>query len=171
MVTILETRRLTLRELTVDDAAFIHHLVNEPGWLRFIGDKNIRTTDDARNYLLQGPIAMYARLGFGLWLVELRDGHVPIGICGLIRRDALEDIDLGFAFLQAHWRKGYAFESAAVTLAYAKEKLGLRRVVAISSQDNNASGQLLEKLGFRFERLIRLAAEAPELKLHAVAIQ
>jgi len=167
---ILETQRLVLRELCADDAPFMCELMNEPAWLRFIGDRGIRTVEAARNYIVSGPMAMYARLGFGLWLVELGAGGIPIGICGLIKRDSLEDIDLGFAFLSAHWRNGYAFESAAATLAYGKEKFGLRRVVAIMSADNEASGQLLEKLGFHFERMIRLASDKEEVKLYATGI-
>ncbi len=145
-------------------------LMNEPAWRRFIGDRGIRTAEAAQNYIVSGPMAMYARLGFGLWLVELRAGGIPIGICGLIKRDSLADIDLGFAFLSAHWRNGYAFESAAATLAHGKKKFGLRRVVAIMSADNVASGRLLEKLGFRFERMIRPASDAAEVKLFAAAI-
>jgi RimJ/RimL family protein N-acetyltransferase len=167
---ILETARLALRQLSTGDAPFIRQLVNEPSWLRFIGDKGIRTIEDARNYILKGPVDMYARLGFGLWLVELKAGNIPIGICGLIKRESLEDIDLGFAFLPAYWRKGYAFESASATISYGRERLGLQRVVAIMSPDNYASGQLLEKLGFRFERRIRLSSDAPEINLYAAAI-
>jgi RimJ/RimL family protein N-acetyltransferase len=113
---------------------------------------------------------MYSRLGHGLWLVELKNGNVPIGICGLIKREALDEIDLGFAFLEAHWRKGYAFEAASATLSFAKENLSLRRVVAIMSPDNSASGQLLKKLGFRFERMIRLSNDSPEINLYAIAL-
>jgi len=169
-VNILETDRLVLRELTADDAAFILELVNEPAWLRFIGDKGIKTLDAARNYILKGPVDMYVRLGFGLWLVELKCGSIPIGICGLIKRNSLEDIDLGFAFLQTHWRKGYAYESASATMAYGKKVFDLRRIVAIVAQGNDPSDRLLEKLGFRFERMIRLSEAAPEIKLYAAAI-
>ena len=167
---ILETERLAFRRLTLDDAEFVLQLVNEPAWLRFIGDKGIKTLDDARHYLLKGPLEMYAQFGFGLWLVELKDEGVPIGMCGLIKREALEDVDIGFAFLPAHWRKGYALESVSAALAYGKEFFGLRRVVAITSLDNDASGRLLEKLGFRFERTTRLSGAAPEVKLYGAAI-
>ena len=162
--------RLALRQLNTADAPFIRELVNEPPWLRFIGDKGVRTDEDARNYILKGPADMYSRLGHGLWLVELKNGNVPIGICGLIKREALDEIDLGFAFLEAHWRKGYAFEAASATLSFAKENLSLRRVVAIMSPDNSASGQLLKKLGFGFERMIRLSNDSPEIKLYAIAL-
>ena len=113
---------------------------------------------------------MYARCGYGLWLVELKEGTVPIGICGLIKRDALEEVDIGFALLPAYWRKGYASESAAGTVKYGKEVVGLTRLVAITSPDNYASHCLLEKLGFRFERMVRLSTNAPEIKMYGRAI-
>ncbi len=167
---ILETERLTLRQLGENDAVFIREMMNEPAWLRFIGDRDIRTVETARNYILEGPVKMYERTGFGLWLVELKQGGIPIGICGLIKRDSLEDVDLGFAFRAAHWRKGFAYEAASATMSYGKERLGLRRIVAIMSPDNEASGRLLEKLGFRFERMVRVPSQAPEIKLYAATL-
>jgi|HubBroStandDraft_3_1064219.scaffolds.fasta_scaffold499689_1 RimJ/RimL family protein N-acetyltransferase len=166
MTAVLQTERLILRRLSTDDAAFILTLLNEPSWLQFIGDKGIRALDDARNYILQGPLQMYARLGFGLWLVELKAGNIPIGLCGLIKRDSLGDVDIGFAFLPHYWRQGYAFESAAATLSHGASEFGLRRLVAIVSPGNVASERLLEKLGFSFERMIRLAADADAIKLY-----
>jgi RimJ/RimL family protein N-acetyltransferase len=167
---IFETERLVLRELCIDDAVFILQLVNEPSWLRFIGDKGIKTLEAARNYILKGPVEMYARLGFGLWLVELKEGSIPVGICGLIKRESLKDIDIGFAFLPAYWRRGYAFESASAAMAYGKKALELKRIVAVMSPDNYASDRLLEKLGFRFERMVRLPGDAPEIRLYAAAV-
>ena len=164
---VLETARLALRWLETDDAAFILQLVNEPSWLRFIGDKGIRTAEDARNYIEDGPVAMYRRLGFGLCLVELKESGEPIGICGLIKRDSLEDVDLGFAFLPAFWGKGYAFESAAAVMDYGRRTFGLSRLLAIASQDNEASTRLLDKLGFQFERLVRLVPDTAEVKVFA----
>ena len=164
---VLETDRLNLRWLSTDDAEFILELLNEPSFLRFIGDKGVRTLDDARDYILNGPADMYTRLGFGLYLTELKDGSVPIGICGLLKRDGLEDVDIGFAFLPKFWARGYAYESAAAVMAYGKTVLGLNRIVAITSPDNYASGRLLEKLGLRFERMIHLSNDAPEVRLFA----
>ena len=164
---ILATNRLLLRELSTDDAAFILELVNGPGWLRFIGDRGIRTLEAARDYLLKGSIEMYARLGFGLWLVERQDEHLPVGICGLLKRETLADIELGFAILGAHQRKGYALEAARATLAYASATLGITRIVAITSLDNEDSRRLLMRLGFVFERRVRLSDPAPELNMYA----
>ena len=167
---ILETERLILRELCASDAEFILQLVNEPAWLRYIGDKGIKTVQAAEDYIRNGPVKMYARFGFGLWLVALKEGLVPIGICGLIKRDTPEDVHVGFAFLASYWKKGYAFESASATMAHGRKAFGFKRLVAIMSPDNEASHRLLEKLGFRFERMLRLSSNAPEIKLYGVTI-
>jgi ribosomal-protein-alanine N-acetyltransferase len=165
---VLETQRLRLRELTVDDADFIVAQLNDPDFIRHVADRGVRTTAAARDYILDGPIASYRRHGFGLHLVELKTTRTPIGICGLIKRDALEDIDIGFAFLPAYRRQGFAHEAAKATMAFARS-LGLARVVAIVSQHNADSIRLLRKLGFGYERRIRFAADAEELELHAHA--
>lgn len=162
---VLETERLTLRHLCEDDAEFILALLNEPSFLKFIGDKGVRTLEDARIYILKGPVDMYARLGFGLYLTELKDGNVPIGMCGLIKRDTLEDVDIGFAFLPEFWGQGYAHEAAAAVMTYGKDLLGLKRIVAITSPDNQASGRLLKKVGLRFDRMIRLTKDGEEVRL------
>ena len=162
---VLETDRLILRHLNADDDEFIYELVNDPSFIRYIGDKGVRTLDDARNYIFSGPVAMYERLGYGLYATELKDGHVPIGMCGILKRDTLPHPDIGFAFLPAYWKQGYAFESAAAVLKYAREVLGIDQVLAITTPDNEASGKLLEKIGLRFERLIKLTEDAAEVKL------
>jgi len=162
---VLETDRLILRKLTVEDAAFILQLVNEPSWLRFIGDRGVKTLEDARGYILKGPVEMYRRFGFGLYLTALKEDGAPMGLCGLIKRDSLKDVDIGYAFLPRFWGKGYAHEAAAAVLAHGKHTLGLRRIVAITSQDNHSSIKLLEKLGFRFEQLLQLTPGEPQVKL------
>jgi RimJ/RimL family protein N-acetyltransferase len=162
-VRVLETERLALRLLTLDDAAFVRELVNEPAWIRFIGDRGVRTLDDARAYLESGPIAMYRRSGFGLWMVEVKETGEPAGVCGLIKRETLDDVDIGFAFLPRFWRRGYALESAQAVLAYGREVLELDRIVAITSPDNGASIRLLEKIGLRFEQTIEFGGEPTQL--------
>jgi len=162
---VLETNRLTLRRISPEDAGFMLQLLNEPSFHRFIGDKGVRTLDDARNYILQGPMASYERFGFGLFLTELKETQTPIGMCGLLKRDSLDDVDLGFAFVPEFWKQGYARESAAAVIAYAKDVLGLARLAAITSPDNEASICLLEKLGMKFQRLTRLSHDAPEVNL------
>ena len=142
------TTRLVLRDFTPDDAPFMLGLVNEPAYVRFIADRGIRTTEDAAAYLRAGPMASYAEHGFGLWHVSLRGTGDAIGKCGLLKRDWLPDPDLGFAFLEQHWRQGYAREAAAATLEYAHTTLGLRRVLATTHPENDSSMGLLRKLGF-----------------------
>jgi len=164
---IAETRRLRLRPLTTGDAAFIRELVNDSDWIRNIGDKGVRTLDDARRYLESGPIAMVERCGFGLFAVELKASGECAGICGLIRREGFDDVDLGFAFLPRFRRAGYAFEASSAVLAQGRERFGVRRVVAIVSPGNEPSTRLLAKLGFRFERIVAFHGES--LELYAVA--
>ena len=162
---ILETERLVLRRVSADDADFILELLNQPSFLRYIGDKGVRTTDDAVRYIQTGPVASYEKLGFGLYLVELKENRVPIGMCGLLKRDTLPDADVGFAFLPEYWSQGYAFEAASHVMSYGREVLGLGRIVAITSLDNDASIRLLEKIGLKFEGLITPSEELGEVRL------
>lgn len=150
---VLETERLLLRPFTTDDAPFVLTLLNEPSFLRFIGDKNVRTLDDARQYLLTGPIASYERNDFGLLLIELKASPTPIGMCGLLKREELPAPDVGFAFLPDYWGRGFAFEAAAAVMKDARERLKLDQILAIVNPDNDASIKLLERLGLGFVRL------------------
>ena len=165
---VLETARLRLRELSVGDAAFVLELVNEPGWLRFIGDKGVRTLDDARKYVEDGPAASYRKHGFGLYLVEEKASGVPLGICGLVRREELDDVDVGFALLERFQGRGYARESAEAVVDLARSRFGLARLVAITDPGNEASIRVLERIGFSFERRLRLRADGAELALYAL---
>jgi RimJ/RimL family protein N-acetyltransferase len=166
-VIVIETERLTLRQLVTTDAEFILGLLNQPSFLRYIGDKGVRTIDDARNYIVSGPRNSYERNGFGLWLVELRNTKMPTGICGLLKRDTLTDADVGFAFLPEFWSMGYAYESASAVMGYARNVIGLKRVLAITNPDNARSIKVLEKIGLRFEKMIRLSESEPEINLFA----
>lgn len=149
----LETERLLLRPVNTHDAPFVLTLLNEPSFLRFIGDKKVRDLEGARQYLLSGPIASYERNGFGLLLVVLKGSQTPIGMCGLLKREELPDPDVGFAFIPDYWGQGFAFEAATAVMNDACERLKLDRVLAIVNPDNDASIKLLEKLGFKFERI------------------
>jgi RimJ/RimL family protein N-acetyltransferase len=141
-------------------------LLNEPSFIRNIGDRGVRTVEDARDYIMRGPIASYARFGFGLYLVQLKALLLPIGICGILKRDELPEPDIGFAFLPAYWSQGYALEAAAAVRDYARDTLDLPRLLAIVSPSNDTSIRLLERLGFSFESMTRLGAAAPEVKLY-----
>jgi RimJ/RimL family protein N-acetyltransferase len=166
---VLETERLILRRLSEGDAEFLVDLLNQPSFLRYIGDKGVRTAEDACRYLQNGPFASYERHGFGLSRVELKDGGTPIGMCGLIRRDTLADVDIGFAFLPAYGSQGYALEAAEAVFRHGLDVLKLPRIVAVTSIDNHASMKLLGKLGLKYERMIRLAEGEPEVRLFVPA--
>jgi RimJ/RimL family protein N-acetyltransferase len=166
-VNILETERLMLRRLAAGDAAFILELLNEPAFLENIGDRGARTLADARRYIAKGPVASYRKFGFGLYLVELKDSGAPIGICGLLKRESLDDVDIGFAFLRKYWSQGYARESAAAVMHYGWTTLRLQRIVAITKPSNHASITLLEILGLRFEKTVALPDHGGENKLFA----
>jgi [ribosomal protein S5]-alanine N-acetyltransferase len=167
---VLETERLILRQLSPADAGFILELLNEPSFIRNIGDRGVRRLVDAERYIETGPVASYARNGFGLYLVLLKESQASIGMCGLIKRDALEDVDVGYAFLPRYWSKGYAIESVMAVMKYAKNIVGLERVIAIVDPNNQGSIRVLEKAGFRFEKMVRLSSDDIELKLFAIEI-
>ncbi len=151
MTTILETNRLVIRQFTFDDTAFVIELLNSAGWLKFIGDRHVKTEEDAKNYLLNGPMKSYQEYGFGLSLVELKSDKTPIGMCGLLKRDFLENPDIGYAFLPEFNGQGYAFEAANATIIYAKETLNLPNIMAIVNADNQLSIRVLEKIGMTFK--------------------
>ena len=162
---VLETERLLLRPVTIDDAPFVLTLLNEPSFLRFIGDKKVRNLEDARQYILTGPVASYEQHDFGLLLIELKDSHTPTGMCGLLKREDLPDPDIGFAFLPDYRGQGLAFEAATAVMKDARERLKLNQVLAIVNPDNDASIKLLERLGLRFDRL------KDDVKLYALPNQ
>jgi RimJ/RimL family protein N-acetyltransferase len=161
---ICETERLVVRQFTLEDAGFIVTLLNSPNWLQFLGDRNIHSLADARQYLINGPLASYEMHGFGLFQVSLKD-QTPIGMCGLIKRDGLEDVDVGFALLPEYTRQGYALEAAKAVLDYGYQQLRLPRIVAIVNPDNKGSISLLERLGLHAAGFITLPAVAHELLL------
>ena len=167
---ILETERLLLREFTPSDAPFVVELLNDPGWLASIGDRGVRTLQQAVHYIEAGPMKMYAVYGFGLYLTQRKADHVPIGMCGLVKRDFLDDVDLGFAFLERYQGQGYAFEAASGVMDHATRALELKRIVAFTTQDNERSARLLQKLGFHFERLMPYPGENEKVHLFACSL-
>lgn len=159
---IAATERVRIRWLARDDAPFILRLLNDEAWIRFIGDKNVRSTADAVRYLEVGPLTMYARHGHGLYAVEVKETGEPMGLCGLLLREGWEEVDVGFAFLPEFRMHGYAEEAARATLAYGRKSLGLPRVVAITDPGNERARRLLSRLGLRDEGLRRVPGfEAP----------
>ena len=164
-LSVLTTQRLNLRRMTVEDSEFILELLNDPAFVQFVGDKGVRSADDARQYIVTGPMASYEQHDFGLWVVEPKGTNTAAGICGLLKREALTDVDIGFAFLPRFRSMGYAFEAAEAVLDYGRTTLGLERIVAITDEANAGSLRVLEKIGMRFDRLIRLSDDAPPVRL------
>jgi len=167
---VIETERLRLRQFVPADAPFILELLNEPSFIQNIGDRNVRTLSDAERYIETGPLTSYARNGFGLYLVQRKEANESIGMCGLIKREALDDVDVGYAFLPRYWSKGYALESVMAVMEYAKNIVRLKRLVAIVDPNNQGSIRVLEKSGFRFEKMVRLSEDDIELKLFTIEI-
>ena len=165
MTHILETERLRLRYFTLDDTQFIIQLLNSPGWLEFIGDRNVKTEEQAQAYLLNGPLKSYEANGYGLCLVETKVDNKPIGMCGIINRANMEGQDIGFAFLTEYVRMGYGYEIASATLAYAMNELKMPRVFAITLPTNKPSIKLLEKIGLEFKKNFTFPEETEELML------
>ena len=165
MSRILETERLILRKFTSGDAAFIVELLNSPGWLKYIGDRNIKTEEEAVNYLTNGPLKSYDENGYGLCLVEKKEDAAPIGMCGIIRRDNLDHPDIGFAFLPEYNGQGYALEIAGATLSYAMNQLQLPVISAITVAENERSVRLLQKIGLTYKKTIQFPGNEEELLL------
>lgn len=168
MMQTLETERLLLRPLTNDDAGFILELLNDPSFIQNIGDRKVRSLDGAKAYITNGAVASYAKNGFGLYLVTLKETGESMGICGLIKRETLGDVDIGYAFLPRFWSKGYAVESALLMKQFARDTIGLKRMVAVTDPNNTGSIRVLEKIGMKFEKMVKLAEDDIDLKLFAV---
>lgn len=164
---ILTTDRLVLSPLCEEDADFVVELLNEPPFLRYIGDKGVRSSNDARHYLQSGPLASYRQHGFGLLRVGLAADATPIGMCGLLKRDNFDVPDLGFAFLQRYWGHGYAQEAAVAVMQHAWQTPDLPRVLAIVTPENESSIALLEKLGFASREMIRMPGENADICLYS----
>lgn len=161
----LETERLILRQFTINDTKFIIELVNSPGWIENIGDRNIKTEEQAREYLQNGPLKSYEVNGFGLSLVEMKNDRTPIGMCGILKRDNLVNPDIGFAFLPEFTGKGFAFEIANATMTFARDTLKLPVIFAITIPTNKPSIKLLEKIGLRFSKTFNFPNDKEELML------
>jgi ribosomal-protein-alanine N-acetyltransferase len=164
---ITESERITLREVEQADDHFILELLNDPDWIRFIGDRKVHTLADAREFIRTRFESAYKEHGIGLWLMVEKSTGKAIGICGLVNRQGLEDIDLGYALLPQYRGQGFAFEAANASLQYGNERLGLGRIVAITAPGNRSSCELLERLGFHYERRMVLPGEQEELLLYA----
>ena len=168
---ILQTERLLLSRLSYADCEFIVELLNEPSFKRYIGDKKVRSHEDAKEYLRNGPVGSYERHGFGMFLVRDRIDSTPMGMCGLVKREEFDAPDVGFAFLQRFWAKGYAVESAIAVLEYGKNVLQLPRIIAMVDPDNGASVRLVAKLGMTFETMVRMPEESQDIKMYTTEFE
>lgn len=168
MTNVLETERLALRRITQDDGAFVLELINDPAWIRNISDRGIRTLDAVRGYINEVPLASYAKHGFGLYRVARKDDDTPIGMCGLIKRDSLPDVDIGYALLPAFWGQGYALEAARAVLEHGRRDYGLKRILGTTSLDNEPSMRVLEKLGLAYQGTIQQAGYDKPSRLYAI---
>ena len=167
-MTVLETERLLLSRLSYDNCEFIFELVNEPSFKQYIGDKDVKTLDDARRYLREGPIESYEQFGYGMFLVTIKDGVTPVGICGLIKREEFPDPDIGFAFLKRYRGHEYGIESARAVVQYGLEALGLLRIIAMADPDNVPSVRLLKRLGFAYESDVRMPKDDHDISLFSI---
>ncbi|MBC7396498.1 MAG: GNAT family N-acetyltransferase [Bdellovibrionales bacterium] len=164
----LETKRLLLRAFSMEDAPFILEILNDESFIRNIADRGVRDEEAARIYLTRGPLHSYQEHGFGMYLVVEKQNGAPLGMCGLVKRSGLDDIDIGFAFLPPHWGKGYALEAAQAVLAEAKNTLRLKRLVGITHPANQSSIRVLEKLGMKLEGTVTLPGEVREILLYGM---
>ncbi len=162
---LIETDRLVIRKLTLADAPFVVELLNEPAFIQCIGDKGVRDIPSAEKYLREGPLASYAKHGFGLWLVALKANDTPVGMCGLLKRDTLDYPDLGYAILARFGGKGYALEAASAVLEHGRKVLKLDPIVAVTAQENPSSIKLLHKLGYQFDRMVSLPGYKKQSRL------
>jgi RimJ/RimL family protein N-acetyltransferase len=167
-VIVAETPRLRLRQLTSSDAAFIVELLNDPDFIRNVGDRGVRTDTDAQRYIHSGPAASYGRYGFGLYVVELKEAATAVGLCGLLHRDTHPDVEIGFALLPRYRGRGYTLEAARATLRLGVESLRLTRIVAITAPDNVPSMRILETLGLEFAGLVHFAEDGRESRLYVL---
>lgn len=168
---VLETERLRLRKLTTDDAGFILNLVNDPDWIRYIGDRGVRSLRDATQFIAEGPLASYSSYGYGLWLAELKDSGRAAGLCGVLKRKHLEHPDLGYALLPEFRHQGLALEACRSVVDYAREKLGTRTLLAVVSPENGRSLSLLEKLGFVCVGKVAMPGQEAEVPLFQKSLE
>ena len=164
----LETDRLVIRELELGDSAFMLDLLNQPSFIRFIGDRGVETLEDASTYIQERALAAYEKNGFGPFAVELKTEGRVIGIVSLLDRDELDHVDIGFAFLPDSWRQGFATEATSAVMDFAFQDLGLEKIIAITQPDNIASIKTLDKMGLSFAGMTRLGDEDIDLLLYAI---
>ena len=167
----IESERILLRPLTLEDGEFILELLNTDGFIKYIGDRNVRTVEQAKTYILNGPLKSYETNGFGLSLAELKTDRTPVGMCGLLKRDYLDHADIGFAFLPRYTGKGYAYEIVEEIVRFGLQELRMEKILAIVLPENSSSVRLLEKVGFSYEENFISPDTNEELSLYSIQRQ
>lgn len=168
---ITETSRLIISKFSLEDASFFLKLVNTPNWIKYIGDRNLKTVKDAEDYLLKGTLKSYEDFGFGFYKLYDKESSKYVGTCGLVKREQLEEVDLGFAFLPEFEGKGYGYEASSAVLKIAKERFHLKTLMAITLPINVNSIKLLEKLGFKYQKRVKPFEDDEELLLFAKQLE
>ena len=166
----IETQRLGLRRLTLEDAALMLAIWNDPAFIRHVGDRGIRTLDEARTAMGEGVLQLYEKHGYGPYRMALKSADTPIGICGMFHREGLEDPDIGYGVLPEYCGKGYAYEAARAVVEHATSELGLARIIAIISPGNEASIGLIRKLGLKFEKMYRMPGEDDDVCIYGMQL-
>ena len=167
----IDTPRLKLREFVIEDAAFVLQLLNDPSFIEFIGDRGVRNLEDAKRYLQEGPITSYQKYGHGLLHVSLKEADVPIGMCGLVKRDTLPHSDIGFALLPTFWNQGYVTEAARAAMEHGQRSLGMRVILGITTPGNVRSIAVLNKLGLHFVEEKALGNQQEQLKIFRLSVE
>ena len=168
---ITETNRLIISKISIEDAPFFLKLVNTPHWIKYIGDRNLKTIQDAENYLTNGILKSYKEFGFGFYLLQNKSDSEPIGICGLVKRDPLDEVDFGFALLPEFEAQGFGFEASIAILKIAEDIFKIKKILAITLPINSNSIKLLDKLGFNYEKRVKLYEDDEELLLFAKQLE
>lgn len=163
---VCESERLAIRRVLLEDAGFLVRQLNQPSWLRYIGDRAVRSVEDAERYIESRMLEQYRTLGYGMNVVQLKSTGEPVGVCGLVKRDALPCPDLGFALLEDYWGMGYGLEAAAAVVGHACQVLGMSRLLAVTTADNERSGRILVELGFRLWKESYRMDEGEEVRLY-----
>ncbi|HEY4283097.1 MAG TPA: GNAT family N-acetyltransferase [Chthoniobacterales bacterium] len=162
----IETNRLILRPFDPDrDAAFMLEALNDPGFIANVADRGVRTIEQAADYIREKFVPGYERYGIGYCVVTLKATGEPVGMCGLLKRDTLDDFDIGYSTLERYAGNGYAFEASDALMRYGRTELGLKRIIGLTSPDNAKSAHILEKLGLRFERMVQAPGFVTESRL------
>lgn len=168
---LMTSERLSIRQVTAADASFILSLLNEPSFIEGIADKKVHSLEQAVKYINDSFTKSYHDNGYGMYLVSLREGEIPVGICGLIRREYRDDFELGYAFAKAFWSNGYAQEAVKTVLNYGQTVLEAKEFIAVTSMDNQASIKTLERVGFVFNCIEKLAAYDEESRLYKLTVE